>query len=74
MRPAGPTWPVGAGVPDWAVYCHGNGHTELLPTCCACCPVVLSLLCSKVVEHAGLPHLTPEERRRHLNFVVVSLN
>lgn len=26
---------------------------------------------SKVVEHAGLPHLSPEERRRHLNFVVV---
>ncbi|EFN54551.1 hypothetical protein CHLNCDRAFT_58189 [Chlorella variabilis] len=26
---------------------------------------------SKVVEHAGLPHLTREERRRHLNFVVV---
>lgn len=24
-----------------------------------------------MVEHAGLPHLTPEERRRHLNFVVV---
>lgn len=31
----------------------------------ACC------CCSKVVEHAGLPHLSPEERRRHLNFVVV---
>lgn len=26
---------------------------------------------SKVIEHAGLPHLSPEERRRHLNFVVV---
>lgn len=26
---------------------------------------------SRVIEHAGLPHLTPEERRRHLSFVVV---
>ena len=34
-------------------------------------PVLCPWLCSKVIEHAGLPHLTPEERRRHLNFVVV---
>lgn len=31
----------------------------------------LRLRISRVIEHAGLPHLTPEERRRHLNFVVV---
>lgn len=27
--------------------------------------------CSKVIEHASLPHLTPEERKRHLSFMVV---
>ena len=42
-----------------------------LPSPCHGLALPPSPPCSKVIEHAGLPHLTQEQRCRHLNFVVV---
>ena len=66
---ASPAMPTGDGIASPALERHAHAASAAACYSAPMFPAAPSR--SKVVEHAGLPHLTPDERRRHLNFVVV---